>query len=75
METYKCISPLGVPLLNEKGEMTGKYKEVLKGSIWEYAHDYSGNSEARLYLKDGNSDYDYIDITIEDLKAHFRRIA
>ena len=75
METYKCIKEFELPFFDEDGRMTNCIHTVSKGSVWEYAHDYTSNSDARLYLKDGNSDFEYIDITFERLKGFFAMIA
>ena len=75
METYKCIKEFELPFFDEDGRMTSGIHKVSTGSIWEYAHDYSSNSDARLYLKEGNSDFEYIDITYERMEQYFERIA
>lgn len=75
METYKCIKEFELPFFDEDGRMTDGFHKVSKSSVWEYAHDYTSNSDTRLYLKDGNSDFEYIDITDERLKEFFVRIA
>ena len=55
--------------------MTSGIHKVSIGSIWEYAYDYTRNSDARLYLREGNSDFEYIDITYERMENHFMRVA
>lgn len=75
METYKCIKEFELPFFDEDGRMTNGIHKVSEGSIWEYAHDYTSNSDARLYLKEGNSDFEYIDITDERMKNYFKRVA
>lgn len=75
METYKCIKEFELTFFDENGRMTDGIHKVSKGSIWEYAHDYTSNSDARLYLKEGNSDFEYIDITYDRMENHFIRIA
>lgn len=75
METYKCINEFELPFFDEDGRMTNGIHKVSKGSIWEYAHDYTSNCDARLYLKEGNSDFEYIDITYERMKKYFNRVS
>ena len=75
METYKCVEEFDLPFFDEDGRMTDGFHKVSKDSIWEYAQDYTSDSDARLYLKDGNSDFEYIDITYERLNECFIRIA
>lgn len=75
METYQCIHEFELPFFDEDGRMTDGFHKVSKGSLWEYAHDYTSNSDCRLYLKDGNSDFEYIDITYNRLEKFFKRIA
>lgn len=75
METYKCIEEFELPFFDADGKMTGGIHKVAKGSIWEYAYDYTGNSDCRLYLKNGNSDFEYIDISYNNLEEFFERIA
>ena len=75
METYKCIKEFELPFFDKDGRMTNGIHKVSKGSIWEYAHDYTSDSDARLYLKEGNSDFEYIDITYERMKKYFNRVS
>ena len=74
MEMYKCIEGFELPFFDEDGRMTDGVHMVSKDSVWEYSHDYASSSDARLYLKDGNSDFEYVDITYERLGAYFMRI-
>lgn len=75
MEIYKCIKEFEISFFDEDGRMTSKSHKVSKDSIWEYAHDYTSNSDCRLYLKDGNSDFEFIDITYERKDKFFLRIS
>ena len=75
METYKCIKEFELPFFDKNGRMTSGIHKVSIGSIWEYAYDYTSNSDARLYLREGNSDFEYIDITYERMENHFMRVA
>lgn len=75
MKTYKCLSDCVFPCLNEYEEDSGRKYSVLKGSLWECEHDYAGYSNERLYLKDGNSDVDYIDVSREGLEQFFVRVS
>ena len=75
METYKCIKAFTLPFFDEDGRMTNGIHEVEKDSVWESSPDYTSNSEIRLYLKEGNSDFEYIDITYKRMEQHFIRVA
>lgn len=75
IETYKCTKEFELPFFDEDGRITNGIHKVSKGSLWEYEHDYTSNSDARLYLKEGNSDFEYIDITYERKDQYFVRIA
>lgn len=75
MKTYKCVKEFELPFFDEAGRMTNDIHKVSKDSVWEYAHVYTSNSNARLYLKEGNSDFEYIDITYERMEQHFVRVA
>ena len=75
MEVYKCTKEFELPPFDEEGRMTNGIHKVAKNSQWEYAYGYSSNSDCRLYLKDGNSDFEYIDITYDQLDNFFKRIS
>lgn len=75
METYKCIKAFALPFFDEDGRMTNGIHEVAKDSVWESSPDYTSNSEIRLYLKEGNSDFEYIDITYKRMEQNFIRVA
>jgi len=74
MEVYKCIESFEIAHF-QNGKIIGGFHKVVKGSIWEYAHDYTSNSDCRLYLKDGDSDFEFIDITYNRFEKCFQRIA
>ena len=75
MEIYKCIEEFELPFFDKDGRMTDGIHKVKKDSEWEYAEDYTSSSDVRLYLKNGNSDFEYIDITYERLDSYFIRNA
>ena len=75
MEKYKCIKEFELPFFDEDGRVTEGIHTISKGSIWEYAHDYKSNSDVRMYLIGGNSDFEYIDITYESMEKYFVRVA
>lgn len=75
MEIYKCVKEFELPFFDEDGRMTDGIHKVSVDSVWEYANDYVSNSEARLYLKEGNSDFEYIDITYSRLDEFFIRVS
>lgn len=74
MEKYKCIKSFDLPFQDENGFMTERYGVVNKDSIYEYDYSYIGESEIRMYLKNGDDDFGYIDITKEMRKKYFVRI-
>lgn len=75
MEKYKCIKAFELPKYDENNSPTDNYGKVEEGSVWEYAHDYVSEADARLYLVNGNSDFDFIDIIHERLEEYFQKIA
>ena len=72
---YRCIKEFELPMYDEWENPTDDYHTVHIGSIYEYEPDYVGESDVRMYLEDGDSDFDYIDITYERLEEYFERIA
>lgn len=67
MGTYRCIHTL-------QYERNGICK-ISKGSHWEYDSGYVGESDVRMYTKDGDDDSGYIVITDKEFKTHFTRVA
>lgn len=75
-EKYKCIKDFTVPERDELGCPTGKLTHVLKDSVWEYANDFVGTSDVRMYLEDvGSDDEYYLDITYKTFDECFERVA
>lgn len=71
---YKCKKEFELPMYDEWENPTDDYHTVHIGSIYEYEPDYSGESDVRMYLEDGDDDFGYIDITFEHLEEYFERI-
>lgn len=71
---YKCKKEFYLPLYDEWECPTDDYSTVHVGSVYEYEPDYSGESDVRMYLEDGDDDFGYIDITFEHLEEYFERI-
>ena len=75
MEKYKCIKEFYVPKYDDNDSPTDEYITIHKGSVYEYTEGYIGESDIRLYLKDGGDDCGYLDITYKRLNEYFERIA
>lgn len=73
MDKYVCKENLSIPFEDEDGRITDKFGVVKKGSIWKVS-DEIGESDVRLYLVSGESDFSWMDITNETLKVSFIRI-
>lgn len=74
MQKYECIKNFELPMYDEYENPTEDYHTVHKGSIYEYTEGYRGESDIRLYLENGDDDFDYIDITYKHLEEYFTRI-
>ena len=75
MEKYKCIKECELPVYDEFEEPTDEYVTIHVGSIYEYSEGYTGNSDIRMYLEEGDDDFGFIDITYEMLENLFVRVA
>lgn len=75
MEKYKCIKEFCVRKYDENDSPTDEYITIHKGSVYSTQRSYIGESDIRLYLKDGGDDCGYLDITYKSLNEYFERIA
>lgn len=70
MDKYVCTDSFSIQWEDEDGGLTDKYGTVEKCSIWEIS-DKIGESDIRLNLVSGNSDFTWIDISLETLRNKF----
>ena len=70
---YECVNSFEIPWYDEDERVTDTYGKVEKGSIWEMSA-HRGEQPVRLLLMWGNSDFGYIDISVETLKVNFKGI-
>ena len=73
MDKYVCKENLTIPFEDDDGSITDKFGAAKKGSIWKVS-DEIGESDVRLYLVSGESDFSWMDICNETLEASFIRI-
>lgn len=73
-QKYECIKEFKLPMYDKFGNPSADYRTVHKGSIYQYSEGYGGEEDIRLYLKDGNDDFAYIDITYEYLEEYFKKL-
>lgn len=73
VDKYVCKENLVIPFEDDDGSITDKFGVAKKGSIWKVS-DEIGESDVRLYLVSGESDFSWIDICNETLNASFIRI-
>lgn len=71
---FKCVNKFKIPVYDEDERVTDKYGAVDKGSIWSVSA-HRGEQPVRLLLRSGNSDFSYIDISVETLKGYFEEVA
>lgn len=70
MDKYVCKKNLSIPFEDEDGGITDKFGVTKKDSIWKIS-DEIGESDVRLYLVSGDSDFGWMDITNETLETSF----
>ena len=70
---YKCVKDLELPWHDEEEHITEKRGTVKQGSVWELGA-HRGEQPIRLLLRAGDSDFSYIDISLEMLRVHFQEI-
>lgn len=70
---YKCVNDLKLPWYDEEERITENYGTVRKGSVWELG-THRGEQPIRLHLRAGESDFSYIDISVETLRVNFKMI-
>ena len=73
MDKYVCKENLTIPFEDDDGSITDKFGVAKKDSIWKVS-DEIGESDVRLYLVSGESDFSWMDICNETLEASFIRI-
>lgn len=73
LDKYVCKENLEIPFEDEDGRISDRYGVAQKGSIWKIS-DEIGESDVRLYLVSGDSDFSWMDICNETLEASFTRI-
>lgn len=71
---FKCVNRFKIPVYDEDERVTDKYGAVEKGSIWAVS-THRGEQPVRLLLRSGNSDFSYIDISVETFKGYFEEVA
>ena len=61
MDKYVCKENLTIPFEDDDGSITDKFGVAKKDSIWKVS-DEIGESDVRLYLVSGESDFSWMDI-------------